>query len=102
MVRNLENDETINTIVGDKYQTEAAMFLAKNDDYKKDSLKNKNIPAVELLSEIEPVLRAISNLDSQSGKDKIGDISAMVRQTGVVFKMSLWMSNVKSENEKSL
>ena len=102
MFRNLENAETIDAVIGDKYQTEAGMFLENNNSYKKESLKNKNIPAVELLNEIEPVLAAISNLDKQNGRDNIGNVTAMVRQTGIVFKMRLWMSNVKSGKENSL
>lgn len=102
MVRNLENDETINAVIGDKYQTEAQMFLNNNNIFKKESLKNKNIPAVELLNEIEPVLKAISNLSNQYEKNKTGSIAVMVKQTGIVFKLRLWMSNAKFDREKSL
>ncbi len=102
MFRNLENDKTLNAVIGDKYQTEAGMFLGNNRRYKQESLKNKNIPAVELLNEIEPVLAAISNLDNQGGKDNLDNVTVMVKQTGIVFKMRLWMSNVKSAKESSL
>ncbi len=96
MFRNLENDEALNTIIGSNYQTEARMFLDKNNDYKKTLLRNKNIPAVELLKEIEPVLEAISNLNEKDGKNKIENVTSMVKQTGIVFKIRLWMSNIKS------
>ena len=94
--RNLENDKTINAVIGDKYQTEAGMFLVSNNYYKKESLKNKNIPAAELLNEIGPVLKAIANLDVKKGENNIEDVMAMVNQTGIVFKMHLWMSTAKS------
>ena len=98
MFRNLENDKTINAVIGDKYQTEAEMFLVSNNYYKKESLKNKNIPAAELLNEIEPVLKIITNLNEKREENNIGKATAMINQSGLVFKMRLWMSNAKSDN----
>jgi hypothetical protein len=102
MFRNLENDQTINAVIGDKYQTEARMFLQRGSDYKQTMRRSGNIPAVELLNEIEPLLRTISDLDEQNGNDQIRAVSAMVRQTGIVFKIRLWMSNARAERSSQV
>lgn len=96
MFRNLGSDETINAVLGNKYQTEARTFLDNNNYYKKAARRAKNIPAVELLNEIEPVLQAVSNLDERGAKDNIGNAAMMVKQSGVVFKIRFWMSAAKA------
>lgn len=98
MFRNLDDRDAMNQVIGDKYQTEARMFLDDGAAYKQNLLREKNIPAVELLNEIEPLLYAISNLDGKNDREKIDDITAKVKQTGIVFKIRLWMSNTVAEN----
>lgn len=97
MFRNLDSDETINAVLGEKYQTEAQTFLDNNNNYKKVALRAKNIPAVELLNEIEPVLQAISKLGERNAGDRVGSAATMVKQSGVVFKIRLWVSAAKAE-----
>lgn len=98
MFRNLNDGDAMNQVIGDKYQTEARMFLDDGTAYKQNLLREKNIPAVELLNEIEPLLYAISNLDGKNDREKIDDITAKVKQAGVVFKIRLWMSNTVADN----
>ncbi len=102
LIRNLKNDDTINALIGGKYQIEARMFLNNNSACKIESLKSKNIPAAELLNEIEPVLLAISKLDNQNEKNNFVKVTELVKETGIVFKMRLWLANAKSVNENSL
>jgi len=97
MFRNLKKDETINAVMGGKYQNEAQMILDSNSNYKKEMLKNRQLPEAELLSEIEPVLTAISKLDAQGEKNNFDNITAMMKQSGIVFKMRLRMAGNKSE-----
>lgn len=97
MFRNLKKDETINAVMGGKYQNEAQMILDSNRNYKKEMLKNRQIPEAELLGEIEPVLTAISKLDVQPEKTNFDNITAMMKQSGIVFKMRLRMAGNKTE-----
>ncbi|MCD9188119.1 MAG: zf-HC2 domain-containing protein [Pyrinomonadaceae bacterium] len=97
MFRNLKKDETINAVIGGKYQNEAQMILENNSNYKNEMLKNRHIPEAELLSEIEPVLTAIAKLDAQGEKNNFDNITAMMKQSGIVFKMRLRMAGNKSE-----
>lgn len=97
MFRNLKKDETINAVIGGKYQNEAQTILDSNSNYKKEMLKNRQLPEAELLSEIEPVLTAISKLDAQPEKNNFDNITAMMKQSGIVFKMRLRMAVNKTE-----